>query len=39
LTQEERQWLNDYHARVYQMNAPYLNKEDKKWAKEATMPL
>ncbi|WP_375638328.1 aminopeptidase P family protein [Bartonella sp. AA16NXGY] len=39
LTQEERQWLNDYHARVYQMNAPYLNEEDKKWAKEATMPL
>ncbi|WP_142416516.1 aminopeptidase P family protein [Bartonella massiliensis] len=39
LTQEERQWLNDYHARVYQMNAPYLNEEDKKWIKEATMPL
>ncbi|MBX4335040.1 aminopeptidase P family protein [Bartonella raoultii] len=39
LTQEERQWLNDYHARVYQMNMPYLNEEDKKWIKEATMPL
>ncbi|WP_375646177.1 MULTISPECIES: aminopeptidase P family protein [unclassified Bartonella] len=39
LTQEERQWLNDYHAHVYQVNAPYLNEEDKKWAKEATMPL
>uniref|UniRef100_UPI0035D0F310 M24 family metallopeptidase C-terminal domain-containing protein n=1 Tax=Bartonella sp. CL74QHWL TaxID=3243541 RepID=UPI0035D0F310 len=39
LTQEERQWLNDYHARVYQTNAPYLNEEDKKWIKEATIPL
>ncbi|VEJ45614.1 aminopeptidase P family protein [Bartonella vinsonii] len=39
LTREEQQWLNDYHAHVYQVNAPYLNEEDKKWAKEATMPL
>ncbi|EJF88284.1 hypothetical protein ME1_00742 [Bartonella vinsonii subsp. arupensis OK-94-513] len=39
LTLQERQWLNDYHAHVYQVNAPYLNEEDKKWAKEATMPL
>ncbi len=39
LTLEERKWLNDYHAHVYQVNAPYLNEEDKEWAKEATMPL
>ncbi|WP_455478193.1 aminopeptidase P family protein [Bartonella sp. B10] len=39
LTSQERQWLNDYHAHVYHVNAPYLNEEDKKWAKEATMPL
>ncbi|WP_273719890.1 MULTISPECIES: aminopeptidase P family protein [unclassified Bartonella] len=39
LTQEERQWLNDYHAHVYQTNALHLNKEEKEWAKEATMPL
>ncbi|WP_019218873.1 aminopeptidase P family protein [Bartonella florencae] len=39
LTQEERQWLNNYHAHLYQMNAPYLNEEEKEWAKEATMPL
>ncbi len=39
LTLEEQQWLNDYHAHVYQINAPYLNEEDKEWAKEATMPL
>ncbi|EJF81040.1 aminopeptidase P family protein [Bartonella doshiae] len=39
LTLEEQQWLNDYHAHVYQVTAPYLNEEDKKWAKEATKPL
>ncbi|MCZ2328656.1 aminopeptidase P family protein [Bartonella sp. F02] len=39
LTSQERQWLNDYHAHVYQMNAPYLNKEDTDWLKEATTPL
>ncbi|AQX22655.1 Xaa-Pro aminopeptidase [Bartonella sp. Coyote22sub2] len=39
LTTQEKQWLNDYHARVYQVNAPYLDKEDKKWLKKATMPL
>lgn len=39
LTEHEKQWLNDYHARVYAVNAPYLNREDKQWLKEATMPL
>ncbi|WP_455476680.1 aminopeptidase P family protein [Bartonella sp. B41] len=39
LTPQERQWLNDYHSHVYQINKPYLNEEDKKWAKKATLPL
>ncbi|AFR26547.1 Xaa-Pro aminopeptidase [Bartonella quintana] len=39
LTPQERQWLNDYHAHVYHINASYLNEDDKKWAKKATMPL
>lgn len=39
LTTEERQWLNDYHTHIYHVNAPYLNEEDKKWMKKATMPL
>ncbi|WP_332066042.1 aminopeptidase P family protein [Bartonella sp. CB189] len=39
LTLQEKQWLNDYHAHVYHVNEPYLNEEDKKWAREATMPL
>ncbi len=39
LTEQEQQWLNDYHTHVYQVNAPYLSEEDKRWAKEATLPL
>ncbi|MCZ2204051.1 aminopeptidase P family protein [Bartonella sp. A05] len=39
LTREELQWLNNYHAHIYHVNAPYLDEEDKKWMKEATMPL
>ncbi|WP_455481606.1 aminopeptidase P family protein [Bartonella sp. B35(2025)] len=39
LTQQERQWLNDYHDHVCHVTMPYLNEEDKKWVKEATMPL
>ncbi|ABM45265.1 aminopeptidase P family protein [Bartonella bacilliformis] len=39
LTIQERQWLNDYHTHIYEVSAPYLNKEDRQWLKEATMPL
>ena len=28
LSDEERQWLNDYHAMVYERLSPYLNKEE-----------
>ena len=36
LTQYERQWLNDYHAMVYDTVAPYLTQEEQAWLKEAT---
>ena len=36
MTERERGLLNDYHERVYQNIAPYLNKEEKKWLKAAT---
>ncbi|WP_336276540.1 aminopeptidase P family protein [Bartonella sp. CB178] len=39
LTLEEREWINEYHTHVYRTNAPYLNEEDRKWIKEATMPI
>lgn len=36
LTKEERQWLNDYHRRVYEVLSPYLNNEEKVWLANAT---
>ncbi|ALE03632.1 aminopeptidase P family protein [Bartonella ancashensis] len=39
LTTQERQWINEYHTRVYQTNVPYLNAEDKKWIEKATKPI
>lgn len=39
LTKEERQWLNDYHRRVYDVLSPYLNNEEKVWLANATKPI
>lgn len=39
LLQEEIDWLNDYHARVYRELAPHLNDEEKAWLKDATLPI
>jgi Xaa-Pro aminopeptidase len=39
LTQEERAWLNAYHAQVRQTLLPLLNTEDGAWLKEATKEL
>ncbi len=36
MTERERGLLNNYHERVYQNIAPYLNKEEKEWLKAAT---
>ena len=36
LTQEEKDWLNAYHAEVYEKIAPHLNDEERLWLKEAT---
>ena len=36
LSDEERQWLNDYHAMVYECLSPYLNKEECDWLKNET---
>lgn len=36
LTAEEREWLNDYHRKVYDVLAPALDEEEKAWLKEAT---
>jgi Xaa-Pro aminopeptidase len=39
LTAEERQWLNEYHARVLEVVGPQLEGEALAWAKEACAPL
>jgi Xaa-Pro aminopeptidase len=36
LTQEEREWLNQYHQRVYEVLSPDLTEEENKWLKEIT---
>ena len=36
LLPEEKDWLNEYHAMVYQKLSPYLDESEKKWLKDAT---
>jgi len=39
LTDEERQWLNDYHATVFEQLAPQLTPEEQSWLRKATQQL
>lgn len=39
MTQDEIEWLNAYHAQVYDTLHPYLNDEEKDWLKNATRAL
>lgn len=36
MSERERELLNQYHAEVYEKIAPYLEKEEQEWLKEAT---
>jgi Xaa-Pro aminopeptidase len=36
LTPEEREWLNDYHLKVYEIISPELDDKHKNWLKEKT---
>lgn len=36
LTDEERQWVNEYHRQVYEKLSPFLDEETKKWLREQT---
>lgn len=36
LTEDEIEYLNDYHALVYDKISPYLSKEEVKWLEDAT---
>ncbi len=39
MTERERKTLNTYHARVYEIIAPYLTKEEAGWLRVQTLPL
>ena len=36
LTPEEIEWLNQYHATVYNRLAPHLNEEERNWLRAVT---
>lgn len=36
LTDEEKEYLNDYHKKVYDNISPYLNEEEKIWLRDVT---
>lgn len=36
LNRGEKQWLNDYHKKVYEHVSPHLNDEQREWLKEYT---
>ena len=37
LTKEETEWLNQYHAMVYDKLAPHLNAEERQWLQDLTL--
>lgn len=39
LSTEEREWLNNYHRRVYESLSPYLKGNEKEWLRKATLPI
>ncbi len=39
LTQQETDWLNQYHLKVFEMISPLLDEPHTKWLKEKTSPL
>ncbi|MBQ6930044.1 MAG: aminopeptidase P family protein [Oscillospiraceae bacterium] len=36
MTKAEREWLNNYHAQVFEKISPYLTEEETEWLKEYT---
>lgn len=39
LSRDQINWLNDYHAHVYEMLSPRLNEEEKAWLKAKCAPI
>lgn len=39
MTDDELQWLNDYHQTVYQQVAPLVSERAKNWLEQKTQPV
>ena len=39
MTQEEIDWVNEYHAKVYSELSPLLNAEEQEWLKSKTQKI
>ena len=39
LTEQQREWVNGYHQRVFNVLSPYLNTEERHWLEEQTTPI
>ena len=39
LTEEEKEWLNNYHREVFERLSPFLEGEDLEWLKDACSAL
>ncbi len=39
MNEDEVDYLNNYHKKVYENISPYLNEEEKKWLKNSTKML
>ena len=39
LTAEQREWVNEYHRRVFRELSPQLNTEERHWLEEQTTPM
>ncbi len=39
MSEKEKEWLDAYHARVYENISPYLDEDEKQWLYEVTRPI
>lgn len=39
LTAEQREWVNEYHQKVYRELSPHLNTEERRWLEQQTRPI
>lgn len=39
MNEQEKQWLNDYHSRVYELISPHLTRDEREWLKIYTQAI